>query len=312
MFFYFLYQCSSILASYIYMYIHGPWSLCGPWGTPLPKMHPEIWKRPWPYAYITFIAYVWNRQRTFHNGHLSQVSISPSIEEFLHGVWCGLCCWGGLKISVNPIPKYIKVGVKYWVFSALHTDSQWLGESRSLPWRGEKSGSYLHRTRLVSRARCFRRDFRPRSPLHRRIQDLSRLWRERDGIDRICRWAGAGARVDHVVFCGRTSGSFDPLEPRENVGGERASHAGYWEAGGVVRHCPTSCGGHDLEKAVKESVSAVHLRPVAHAKEMHTMHWLPRLQMWYLLLQRLCSQRWTLLGHQGRFGPITRDPDQYP
>lgn len=245
------------------IYVH-PWPVKSMWplgGHHYLKCIPKyVWKRPWPYAYITFIAYVWNRQRTFHNRHLSQVSISPSIEVFLHGVWRGVCCWGGLIISVNPIPKYVKVakdGVNYWVISALHTDSQWLGESRSLPWRGEKGGSYLHWTRLVSRGRCFRRDFRPRSPLHRRIHDLSRLWRERDGIDRIFRCARAGARVDHVVFCGRTSRSFDPLEPRENVGGECASHARYWEAGGVVRHCPTSCGGHDLEKAVEESVSAM-------------------------------------------------------
>lgn len=148
--------------------------------------------------------------------------------------------------------------MNYCVISALHTDSQWLGESRSLPWRGEKGGSYPYWTRLVSRGCCFRRDFRPRSPLHRRIHDLSGLWRERDGIDRIFRGAGAGARVGHVVFCGRASRSFDPLEPSENLGGESASHARYWEAGGVVRHCPTSCGRYDLEKAIKESVSAMH------------------------------------------------------
>lgn len=134
---------------------------------------------------------------------------------------------------------------------ALHANSQWLGESRSLPWRGEICGSYLHRTRLVSRAHCFRRDFRPRSPLHRRIHYLTRLWRERDGINRIFRCAWAGARVDHIIFRGRTGSSFDLLEPGENVGGESASHARYGKAGGIVRNCPTSCGRHDLEKAIK-------------------------------------------------------------
>lgn len=139
---------------------------------------------------------------------------------------------------------------------ALHANSQWLGESRSLPWRGEICGSYLHRTRLVSRAHCFRRDFRPRSPLHGRIHNLTRLWRERDSINRIFRGAWAGARVGHVIFCGRADSSFDLLEPGENVGGESASHARYGKSGGIVRNCPTSCGRHDLEEAVKGSVSA--------------------------------------------------------